>query len=280
MRSFFKSIKFKIVISILAALLLGVFVAAVSVGGTGPVTSGLNYVLSPLNSAAARLKERLGDIGAGFRSSSYYLEEINSLKLELETYRETLVDYEKLQHKLAAYEEFLQIKSDHPDFSFTPATVILRDPAELLSSFTVNKGSSDGLEPGMPVIAGKNLVGVIREVSPRSAVVYTLYHPDVSVSAYEIRTREDCYTESSFEYTKQGLVKLMGLSRATPVVSGGIVCTSGIGGVCPRDLIVGTVSQVMNSEADISAYALVKPAADLKNLTDVFVITDFEDKPS
>ena len=280
MRSFFQSVKFKIVVSILAALLLGVFVAAVSTGGTGPVTGGLNFILSPLNEAALRLKETLSDFGAGFRSSSAYREEIGSLRQEIESCREALVDYEKLQHKLSAYEEFLEVKSDHPDFSFAPASVIMRDPAEMLGSFTINKGTLDGVGLNMPVISGKNLIGVVREVSPRSAVVYTLYHPDMSVSAYEIRTREDCYTEAAFEFTRQGLVKLMGLSRATPVVSGGIVCTSGIGGVCPRDLIVGTVSQVMNSESDISAYALVKPTADFGNLTDVFVITDFEDKPS
>ena len=128
------------------------------------------------------------------------------------------------------------------------------------------------------VLSGDNLIGVVREVSLNSATVYTVFHPDVSVSAYETRTREDCYTEAQNSFSLEGTLKLMGLARTTPVVAGGIVCTSCIGGIYPRDLIIGTVTQVVNSESDISAYAVIKPAVDPRTAVDVFVITDFEDK--
>ena len=154
----------------------------------------------------------------------------------------------------------------------------MRDPLDAYNSFTINKGSLDGIKTEMPVIYGKNLLGVVREVGLTSSVVHSVFHPDVSVSVYEIRTRENCYTESDNASAAEGHIKLMGLSRTTPVVSGGIVCSSGIGGVYPRDLIVGSVSEVVNSESDISAYALVTPSADFSGLIDVFVITDFEGK--
>jgi len=278
MRNFFKSVKFKIAVSVLAALLLGVFVAAVSSSGTSPLTNVLNTVLSPLNSAARSLSEKLSGFNAGFVSSSKYLEEIESLKNEIETYKEELVDYEKLKQKLSSYEDFLDVKSENPDFEFTPATIIMRDPLDVYASFTINKGSLDGIETDMPVIYGKNLLGVVREVGLTSSVVYSLFDPDVSVAVYEIRTRENCYTESDNASASEGRIKLMGLSRTTPVVSGGIVCSSGIGGIFPRDLIVGNVEEVVNSESDISAYALVTPSADFSSLIDVFVITDFEGK--
>ncbi len=279
MRNFFKSVKFRIVLGVLAALLLGVFVAAVSTGGSTPLTSALNYVLAPLNGAAQKLSESLADFRAGFRSAAAYREEAESLRAELESCREELVDHEKLQQKLASYEAFLEVKSDRPDFKFTPATVIMRDPADIYCTFTINKGAADGIEVDMPVLSGKNLIGVVREVTAKTAVVYSVFNPDVSVGAYEIRTREDCYTESGAADALNGTIRLMGLSRTTPVVSGGIVCTSGIGGVYPRDLIIGTVTQVVNSESDISAYAVVKPALDPGGLIEVFVLTDFEDKP-
>jgi rod shape-determining protein MreC len=278
MRNFFKSVKFKIVMSVLAVLLLGVFVAAVSTGGTSPLTNALNFALTPLNEAAAHLKEDLSGFFAGFRSSSKYLEEIESLQDELNDCREQLADYEKLQQKLASYEEFLEVKNEHPDYSFLPATVILRDGTDVFETFTVNKGAADGVEVNMPVLSGENLIGVVREVSHSTALVYTLFHPDVNVSAYEIRTREDCYTKAESAVSAEGLLKLMGLTRTTPVVSGGIVCTSGIGGIYPRDLIIGAVTQVVGSESDISAYALVKPSLDYGRLIDVFVLTDFEAK--
>jgi rod shape-determining protein MreC len=278
MRNFFKSVKFKIVMSVLAVLLLGVFVAAVSSGGTSPLTNALNFALSPLNEAAAHLKEDVSGFFAGFRSSSRYLEEIGSLQAELEDYREQLADYEKLQQKLNSYEDFLEVKNEHPDYTFLPATVIMRDGMDIYETFTINKGTADGVDVNMPVLSGENLIGVVREVTLNSALVFTVFHPDVSVSAYEIRTREDCYTKAESAVSAEGLIKIMGLTRTTPVVSGGIVCTSGIGGVYPRDLIIGTVTQVVGSESDISAYALVKPALDFGRLIDVFVLTSFEEK--
>ena len=278
MHNFFRSVKFKIVTSVLAALLLGVFVAAVSAGGTSPLTDALNLALTPLNTAAEHLQETLSGFFAGFRSSARYAEEIASLRSELDEAREQMADYEKLQQKLQSYEDFLEVKSEHPDYQFMPATVILRDAPDIYGTFTINKGTSDGVDVNMPVIYGENLVGVVREVSVNTAVVYSIFHPDVSVGAYEIRTREDCYTKADNVSSMEGCVKLMGLTRTTPVVAGGIACTSGIGGVYPRDLIIGTVTQVVNSELDISAYALVRPALDFGSLIDVFVLTDFEDK--
>lgn len=275
MRKFFYSVKFKICAAVFASLLLGIFIAAVSGSGSAPLSELLSVIMTPLSELSAEINEKLGDFGAGFVSSSAYREEIASLNAQLEDYKAQLVDYEKLKHKLSSYEAFLEVKEENPDYSFLPASVILRDASDIYCSFTINKGQADGLEINQPVIYGKHLVGVIKELSESSAVVCSLFDPAVSVSAYEIRTREDCYTESDSALASQGLIKISGLSRSTPVVPGGIVCTSGIGGIYPRDLIIGNVTQVISSETDISAYAAVEPDIDITSLVDVFVITGF-----
>ena len=76
----------------------------------------------------------------------------------------------------------------------------------------------------------------------------------------------------------QGILKLSGLERDTAVAEGGIVCTSGVGGVFPRGLIIGTVTTVQKEEGDISYYAEVKPEIEISEVQDAFVITDFEGK--
>ena len=278
MRHFFSSVKFKILLAVFAALFLGILIAAVSGSGASPLSSALGVVMSPLNRVSERLQETLADFNASFRSASYYREEIVRLGEENASYREQLVDYEKALHKLAAYEEFLEVKSENPDFTFVPATVILRDAADITRSFTINKGESDGVAVNDPVIYGKNLVGVVKETGEKSALVCAITTPGVSVSAYEIRTREDCYTEATAALCLEGQLRLSGLSRTTPIVSGGVICTSGIGGLFPRDLIIGTVSQIVNSEEDVSSYGVITPAVDPLQITDIFVITDFDGK--
>lgn len=280
MRNFFQGTKFKITLALFISLLLGVFFAAVSTSGTSPVSSAVSYITTPLQNVAVAAGELFSDFTGYFVSSHSYAEEVSSLKEEISELKNRLVDYEKTKHKLDAYEEFLEVKDENPDFTFVPSSIILRDTSEIYGTFTLNSGSADGINIGDPVISGNALVGVIREVTENSSTVYTLFHPSVSVSTYEIRTREDCYTEAETEYSRDGFIKLSGLTKTTPVVSGGIVCTSGIGGVYPRDLIIGTIKEIKTDEVGISAYALIIPDADYSLLTDVFVITDFEGKNS
>ena len=192
MRNFFRTTKFRIILAVLFSLLLGIFAAAVSDSGSSPLTTALSYIMSPLENAAASLADTMNDFNSWFVSSKTYAEKIDALKEENAKLRTQLVDYEKTLHKLEAYEEFLDVKEKNPDFSFVPATVILKDSSDIYGSFTLNKGSDHGIEVNDPVIYGDVLVGTVRTVTGNSCTVYTLFNPDVSVSAYEIRTREDC----------------------------------------------------------------------------------------
>ncbi len=278
MRNFLHGTKFRIALAIFASLFLGVFFAAVSNSGSSPVSAALSFITAPLQNAAVYISEFFGDFNGYFVSSKKYAEEAQSLRSEISDLKSQLVDYNKALHKLEAYEDFLEVKDDNPDFTFIPATIVLRDSSDIYSSFTINKGSSDGVNVNDPVIYGNALVGVIREVNENTSTVFTLYNPDVSVGAYEIRTREDCYIEAEPAFSADGLLRLSGLTKTTPVVSGGIVCTSGIGGIFPKDLIIGTIKELKNDEVGISSYALVTPEADYSLLTDIFIITDFEGK--
>ena len=251
---------------------------SVSDSGANPVSAVIGYVAAPLEKAAAGLAELTADFAARFRSADYYRKQAEQLQEEVASYREELVDYENLKYKLDAYEQFLQVKLKHPDYRYLPASVILRDANDVYGTFTVNVGTNDGVELNDPVIYGKTLVGVIRAAGETTSTVYTLLHPEVSVGAYEIRTREDCYVEAENALSLKGQIRLSGLSKTTPIIPGGVVCSSGTGGIFPRDLLIGTVTQVITDNTSVAAYAVVEPDIDPAVLTDVFVITDFTGK--
>lgn len=278
MKNFFISTRFKASLAVLTALIIGILVAAVSNSGTSPVSSAISFLVTPLQNAAVKIADILDDFNGYFVSSKVYADRIEELESENAELRSQLVDFEKISYKLRAYEDFLEIKEDNPDYSFVPAEIILRDKSDFYGTFTLNKGASDDVKVNDPVIYSNVLIGVVKEVTENSCTVYTVFHPDVSVSAYEIRTRENCYTESDPAVSKSGYIKLCGLTKSTPVVSGGTVCTSGIGGIYPKDLIIGTVKEIRTDETGIGVFALLTPEADYSVLTDVFIITDFEGK--
>ena len=77
---------------------------------------------------------------------------------------------------------------------------------------------------------------------------------------------------------KQGKLMMANLSKDTNIAAGGIVCSSGVGGIYPKDLILGKVENTQESGKDVSYIAVVNPQLKINELTDVFVITDFEGK--
>ena len=176
---------------------------------------------------------------------------------------------------MTSYEEMLGVKASNPDYVLAPANIIGSDAADQFSSLMIDKGSNDDVAVNDPVICGGYLVGIVKKVNPTDSVVLSLLNPQINVSAIESKTRETAYVTTDSEQSKNGTCMLAGLERTTLIAPGGIVITSGIGGIYPKGLIIGTVTQVLESEYDLTSYAILEPGVDPRSIEDVFVITDF-----
>ena len=275
MRSFFKSNRFKGFLGVFGVLLLGVLFAAATNASASPASDVLGTVFMPLQSLSTHIANDLKDFNIHFRSAASYAERVKKLEKEIAGYQQQLVDYEKSKQQLALYEEFLELKKERGDYKFESASVIGHDAADVYSTFTLNKGTLDGVAVNNPVSYGKYLVGVVTKTAPTYCVVNTILNPAVNAGAYEVRTRETGYSTTTAELAEEGKCRLSGLVRTTSVAPGGIVCTSGTGGVYPSDLIIGVVEEVKNDTTNISSYAVISTQIDFSELRDVFVITSF-----
>lgn len=276
MKRFFHSSSFKTLAVITAVILLGILCASFSHKASSPFTSFIGTIFSPLQKASATIAHSLGDVSASFKSSTLYRAENIELQKELEEYRKKLADYDEMKKKVEAYEEFYGVKQKNPDFKISYATVISKDAADAYDSFVLNTGSNDGVKVGDPVVYGDYVMGVVKKVNFTSCVVYSVLDPRVNIGAYESGTKEYGYVSGDEGLFSKGLCRLSGLDTSTSIVSGGIVCTSGAGGVFPNGLIIGEVSAIKNDEVSASYYAEIKPFADPDEISDVFVITSFE----
>lgn len=275
MKRFFKSSSFKTLLVIVAVVLAGVVFASVSHNASSPLTSAVSTIFSPLQKLSDVISDSLGDVSASFRSSTLYRAEIIELEKELEEQRKKLADYDEMKKKVDAYEEFYGIKQKNDDFQFSYGSVISKDAADAYGSFVLNTGTNDGVSVGDPVIYGEYVVGVVKKVSFTTCVVYSVLDPRVNIGAFESGTKEYGYVSGDAKLYNDNLCKLYGLDSSTSVVSGGIVCTSGAGGVFPGGLIIGEVTAVKGDEVSSAYYAEVKPFCLPDDITDVFVITSF-----
>lgn len=278
MNNFFKSTTFKVLITVAIVLLSASIMATLTATSTSPLTKVVSVITSPLQDAASYFSAKFDALTGGFISSKSYQDRVTELEEQVAEYQKQLVDYEKTKKQLATYEEFLDVREKNPDYKWVHATVIGRDSAEIFGSFTIDQGSKHGVKINDAVISGEYLIGVVTEVNPTSSVVRSVFDPSVNVAAYEIRTGELGYVCADYKLSVDGKCKLAGLKTDTAISQGGIVCSSGTGGIFPKDLIIGIVKDVQKSETDLSAYAIVEPTVNSKEIHDCFVITSFEEE--
>jgi rod shape-determining protein MreC len=101
-------------------------------------------------------------------------------------------------------EDYLEIKDSNPDFDFEPAMVIGRDAADRFYSFTIDKGSNDGISKNDPVITNEGLVGIILDVGITHSKVLTILDSTVEVGAMDSITREIGITSGDLILSQQG----------------------------------------------------------------------------
>ncbi|MBQ7956867.1 MAG: rod shape-determining protein MreC [Clostridia bacterium] len=276
MGEFFRSKKFKILACVVAALLLGTVFAALSHNGTSPVSSVLGAAFSPVERFSSFVAEKTNGFAVNFRSSASYADRVKELEAEIEKYQVQLVEFEQTKQKIAVYEEFLDVKEENPDYEFEDASIIARDSADMYYSFVISKGTTAGIAVNDPVIYGKHLVGVVSSVKLNTAVVKTILDPELNAGAYDVQSREYGYVTTNNELSAEEKCMLPGLKSSTSITSGSVICTSGIGGIYPKDLIIGTVEEVLNDTQTVSVYAVIKPGIAIADLQDVFVIKSFD----
>lgn len=275
MKDFLHSMRFK-VLACIVLLLLGLMLRAGTSEGFAPQPSSVvGAIVSPLQKVSSAIASGTREIITYFVKTGSIRRENEKLKNEINELRKKVIDYNTIKNENELYKEYLGIKGENPDFELAPAIVIGRDPAMLDYSFTIDKGSLAGIKPKDAVISKDGLVGVVSEVGLTYSKVSTILDVAVNVSAYNSRTREDGVVGGSVDLSLKGQCKMSYLQRDTQTKPGDIISTSGLGGIFPEGLVIGTVVEVKPEQQGITKYAVIETAADCRNIKDVLVIKSF-----
>ncbi len=203
------------------------------------------------------------------------INENEQLKKELHSLRLKQIEYDKLVMENREYRQLLAIVDDVSRYETVPAAVIGRDGLDRFYSFTIDKGEKHGINTDDVVMSSDGLVGVVVETGSNFAKVATILSPAVNIGCFAGENRDLGIVNGGFELDRPETCSMQYLPKETTVKSGDIVSTTGYGTVFPENLVVGTVETVDIDSAGNSCTAVVTPAADIKNVKFVFVITDF-----
>lgn len=276
MKDFFDTWKFKILVGI------AVFLAAIMAyaGANGRLTAAPQEILSvavaPFQRAAAAVSNGVSSLWEKYTNIDAILEENEKLTTENAELRGQMVDYDKLKAENEAYKALTNIQEQHPEMSYVSSFVIGRDPLDSFYGFTLDKGSLDGVEANDAITSDEGyLLGVVTEVDLTSCKVMTILHPSFNAAGVVSRTRENGILNGNTTYAADGLCTLTNLERSTETHAGDQVITTGLGGVFPPDLLVGTVQDVVPEASGKSSIAVVRPGVDPRTAKHVFIITAY-----
>ena len=279
MHDFFKSFKFKVILTMLA-FLIGIMIFAVTKGGYSlSGVSIINTITKPFksfsNAVAVKIETNLDKLS----NATEYYNENQRLRDQIGELNEKLSDYESTKAELEELRKFVGIKEKQEDLILSePCKVISYTANDPFKSFTIDKGSNDGIKPYCPVVTGEGLIGITIEVSSESSVVRTILSPDLSVAAVSSASDDAGIIEGSIALALENKTELTLVPKENNLKEGELMTTTGTSGLFPHGYSIGTVKEFGLDSTGLSYYAVIEPSVRIVRLTSVIVITDFDGK--
>ncbi len=253
---------------LLIAILFSALVLINPASFFNPFRSGISTIFSPFQKV-------LYSFAVGFENSREFISAIGQLKQE----NEQLV---KLNQELLAENVMLRdVKNENAllreqidlipreEFDLMASFVISQDPNGMGNWLEIDKGSSDGVTIGMPVIISKGiLVGRIHEVGQSSSKVILLTNPKNTINVMSLESSAKGVVKGEYGL---GIIFDMILQTDSLQVGNNVV-TSGIGSDMPRGLVVGKVQEIHQSDDHLFQQAVVKAPLQISKLQMVFVL--------
>lgn len=197
--------------------------------------------------------------------------QVESLQTENRLLEEQRAENERLT-------ELLGLKEAYGTNESVAARVIAKNTDPYFQVFLIDKGSYDGITQNMAVLHGDGLVGRIVEVAPTWSRVLAMIDGRSGVSAIVSRTRDQGIVRGSLD-TMSDMCRMVYVASDADVMPGDQIVTSGLGGVYPKGVLIGEVTEVSLSEDTEEQYLLVKPAVNFLSVEEVLVVSVGEDVP-
>lgn len=243
------------------------------------VPSCLDAVLVPMQQVINKITGNAVDVLPGSeKTAQEYEEEISKLKGEVRRMRTVLIDYYNVKRENAQYLKFYDFKKQNKSLNFMPALVVSRDPNDIFYGFTLDKGKNDGVCVNDAVITQNGLIGRVATVTANSCTVKTVLSSDVKFGVVTKESNDSGVISGNAKLAADGLTGMMYLSAQNNIEIDNLVVTTGLGGVCPKDLPIGKIKEISHDDFDSSFFAVVEPLDDIKTVMDVFIVTKFEGK--
>ena len=268
------TLKTKHLITMMTILCIGLIVLSLSSRFSfAPVRNTLGYVVVPFQNGINQVGTWLNDQKNGFQNMKSLAEENEKLKEqvdELKAKNSNLVqDQEEAERLRALY----NLDQEYSEYEKIGAHVIGKDTGNWYNTFTINRGSADGVEKDMNVIADGGLVGIVTGTGTHWATVRSIIDDSSNVSASVTSISQNCMVTGDLEMMDDGKIRFIQLTdKENQAQEGDKVVTSSVSNKFLKGILIGYIGDIQNDSNNLTKNGTIIPAVDFSDLQEVLVI--------
>lgn len=274
MRHFFTT---RVKIVLVATLLLAVVLTVVgSLTGMRIGDLFVKGVLSPIRSGISQLTDQAEQLYNYMFEYETLLTENQQLKEQLAQIEDEARQADSIARENDRLRAMLGLLETNEDYKLVDGYIISRSSVDWTSTFTINRGTNVGIQPGMCAItANGELVGLVSEAGSNYAVIKSVLDSSLEISATIASSGYNGMVQGGYSTGLEGLLRMDYLPSSAVIRNNDQVVTTG-STVYPRNLILGRVVDAGFDDTGVAKFALLEPAADFGTLEQVFIITEYD----
>ena len=274
MRHFF-STRIRVVL-LLSLLLTGALAIISGLTGKNIPSMVVQTVLTPLRAGANALTNQAEQMyNYMFRYEALQAEN-EALKAQIAQMEEDNRLADSISRENERLRKLNKLLERNPDYDVVDGYIIARSSTDWTSAFTVDCGSTQGIETGMVAItANGEVVGLVTEVGANYCTVKTILDSSLEISAIIASSGYSGMVQGAYTASDAGHLRMNYLPSNAVIRNRDQVVTAG-SLVYPRNLILGHVVGVGMDDASVAKFARVEPAANIEQLEQVFILTNFD----
>lgn len=260
-----------VILSLICIALIAVSIIGSS--ASSPVTGFTGMIITPIQKGMNHLGAFLSGFSANMTDAAALREENAQLQTQVDSLKAENSKLVLNKEELNRLQDLLELKEQYTDYDTVGAHVISKGSGNWFTTFTIDKGTNDGVAVDCNVLAGAGLCGIVTDAGPNWARVRAITDDDSNVSAMISTTSDTCIIAGNLQLIDEGTLSLVKLTDDNNHVHvGDKVVTSSISEKFLPGILIGYISELNNDANNLTKSGTVNPAVDFRHLQEVLVI--------
>lgn len=242
----------------------------------GPLNAVAGYVFVPMQKGINAVGGWMSEKADNLKNLNDVMQKNEELQAQVDELTAELNTIKLEQYDLDNYRALLELDDKYPSYKKVAANVIGKDSGNWFNTFIIDKGSKDGIEKDMNVIAGSGLVGIVTDVAPNYAKVKSIIDDTSSVSGMDLATSDNCIIRGNLQMMNENQeIELSDLKDTDDQVQvGDQIVTSYISDKYLQGILIGYIKDVSVDSNNLTKSGTITPVVDFEHIQEVLVILD------